>query len=131
MRIIKYKNEKFDICKICEAEFAYVDSDVHSYYDDAGVDNVKDFLKWVDSEPDVKKQLTEQQYKILKKHPDWTCYSSVTQRSVVCPACRRYIELSPVLKYIEIYPSDSEIVGAEVIPKNKGDYFYWDTFNKI
>lgn len=131
MRIIKYKDEKFGKCKICETEFAYVDSDVHHYYGGDSVDSVKDFLKWVDDEPDVKKQLTEQQYKALKKHPDWTCYSGVTQRSVVCPACKRYIELSPIFEFIEIYPKDSEIVGVEIIPKNESDYFYWDTFNKI
>lgn len=129
MRIIKYKDEKFGKCKHCETEFAYINSDVQYYSGGDSVDSVKDFLKWVDSEPDVKKQLTEQQYKTLKKHPDWTCYYSDIQRSVVCPACKRYIELQPILEYIEIFPKDSEIVGVEVIPKNKDDYFYWDEFN--
>ena len=94
MRILEYKNEKVSQCPYCETKVAYIKDDIHWKNEDGdSVDTVKGFLKWVKSSKDIINQLTGEQFKILQKHPDWVCYSGATERYLICPCCKKHIEL--------------------------------------
>jgi len=131
MRIIKYKDEIVHKCPHCETEFAYVKKEISTYgHGQDSVDTVKGFLKWAMSDKNIFNQLTAEQYKELKKHPNWVCYSNTIERSILCPACKKYIELTPILEFIEIYPEGSDFDGGEV-HNDTNESFYWDDFIEI
>ena len=125
MRILSYKNEKTITCEHCGTRLAYADDDVHSKSSGDSVDSVKGFLNWVKSDKNVFLQLKKSQLNALGSHLDWVCYSETYETYIICPHCNKHIDLTQLLKYIEIYPEGSDTEG------DVEGSIYFDDFNEL
>ena len=132
MRILSYKNEKQIVCPHCGTKLAYGDDDIYKENDyldrNHCVDSVKNFMRWAKKNKDIFKQLKPKQISTLEEHLDWVCDHNVINRKIYCLHCDHDIELTPVLKYIDIYPENSEIAGnGEIVGKS----YFWESFNEL